>query len=102
MDVYVSQSEIHMLQKAGSESMKTRACISDVDSRWKIGTFEVFLEVYQLTLLGVSTNPPTFAPILILVDQNQASNYWRDCVIELNYIIIKGISRICQGNRANL
>ena len=38
--------------------MKTRTCISDIDSRSNIGTFEVFLEVYQLTLLGVSTNPP--------------------------------------------
>ena len=58
MDVYVSQLEIHILQKAGSESMKTRPCISDIDSRWKVGTFEVFVEVYQITLLGVSTNPP--------------------------------------------
>ena len=33
MDVYVSQSEIHMLQKAGSENMKTRTHISDIDSR---------------------------------------------------------------------
>ena len=56
--VYVSQSEIHMLQKAGSESMNTLPCISDIDSRLKVGSFVVFLDVYQLTLLGVSTNPP--------------------------------------------
>ena len=55
----VSQSEIHKLQKAGSESMKTCTHISDIDSRWKVGTFEVVLEVYQLTLLDVSTNPPS-------------------------------------------
>ena len=37
-----------MLQTACSESMKTRTHISDVDSRLKVGTFEVVLEVYQL------------------------------------------------------
>ena len=59
IDVYVSQSEVHILQKAGSESMKTCTHISDIDSRCKIGTFEILLEVYQLTLLGVSINPPS-------------------------------------------
>ena len=56
--VYVSQSKIHILQKVGSESMKPRTHISDIDSWGKLGTFEVVMEVYQLTLLGVSTNPP--------------------------------------------
>ena len=44
--------------QAGIESMKTRTYISDIDSCRKVETFEVVLEVYQLTLLGASTNPP--------------------------------------------
>ena len=59
MDVCVSQSEIHKLQKARRETMKTRTHISDIDSRGKVGTFEEVMEVYQLTLLDVSTNPPS-------------------------------------------
>ena len=50
MDVYVSQSEIHILKKAGSESLNTCTCVSGIDLRWKVGAFEIFLEVYQLTL----------------------------------------------------
>ena len=50
---------MHMVQKAGSEIVNTRTNISDIDSRLKVGTFEVVLEVYQLTLLGVSTNTPS-------------------------------------------
>ena len=32
VDVYFSQSEIHKLQKARSQGMKTRTHISDIDS----------------------------------------------------------------------
>ena len=57
IDVYVSQSEMHILHRAGNESMKTRSYISNIDSCWKVGKFEIVVQVYQLALQGVSTNP---------------------------------------------
>ena len=49
MDLYVSQLEIHKLQKAGSESKKTRTHISDIYAENR-DMFEIVLEVYQLSL----------------------------------------------------
>ena len=53
-----------------------RAHISDVDSCWKVWIFEVVMEVYQLTLLCVSTNPPSRVSWYVCWRTHQRFNKW--------------------------